>query len=309
MEKRYSRNKRHADQPACIWMQAGVARRKFCSLNYDCAACAFDRAMNRTAEENQQLKQAGNLPGSEKDGIVYWKEKLRALPAWKRPCLHHMKGRIDFRACTADYQCGKCEFDQYFNDQYSVHALLRPVDVLDVDGFKIPQGFYLHRGHAWLKVEENSEVRLGLDDFALRLMGTLNRIEAPLIGKETRQDRADILLRRDNRSARLLSPVSGVVTAVNTALRENGHQANEDPYSAGWILRVHANNLRQDLKRLMIGEETEAFLAQEIDRLYQAIETEVGPLAADGGQLGKDIAGNLPPGSWERLTGMFLHTS
>ncbi|MFZ5570760.1 MAG: glycine cleavage system protein H [Thermodesulfobacteriota bacterium] len=306
MEKHQPTGNAAANQPACIWMQAGVVCRKYCDLNFDCAVCTFDRAMNRAAEENHKTRQAGKIPRGEKSAIVYWKDKLRARPAGKRPCLHHMKGHIDFRTCALDYQCGKCEFDQYFNDQYSVHALLRPVEVLNVEGFRIPQGFYLHRGHAWLKVEENSEVRLGLDDFALRLLGPLSDIEAPLMGKETRRDRADILLRKGPRETRMLSPVSGVITAVNPALRDNGSQANKDPYSAGWILRVHADNLRQDLKHLMIGEETEAFLSREVDRLYQVIEEEIGPLAADGGMLGNDIAGHLPEKSWSRLTGMFL---
>lgn len=308
MGSRCSVKKNTGNQPDCIWMQAGVVARKNCTLNYDCAACTFDRAMTRAADENRKGKQEGKVHSGETGRIAYWKDKLRTLPPWKRPCLHYMKRRIDFRACTGDYQCGKCDFDQYFNDQYSVHALMRPVDVLDVDGFKVPQGFYLHHGHAWLKVEENSEVRIGLDDFALRLLGPLSRIEAPLMGKEIRQDRADIQLQRRDRKALLLSPVSGVVTAVNMALREKGRQANDDPYSSGWILRVQADDLRRDLKKLMIGEETEVFLAEEIDRLYQVIETEAGPMATDGGQLGNDIAGNLPEKSWERLTQLFLHT-
>jgi hypothetical protein len=84
--------------------------------------------------------------------------------------------------------------------------------------------------------------------------------------------------------------------------------ANEDPYSEGWILRIHSNNLRQDLKSLMIGNETETFYSQEVQRLYEVIEDVVGPLTADGGQLNNDIFGNLPQLGWERLTKLFLHT-
>ena len=175
-------------------MQAGVARRKFCEIDYHCEACRFDRAMRRTARENNQLRQKGEISKGKSGRIVYWKDRLRDLPAWKQPCLHHMKGRIDFRACTHDYQCGNCEFDQYFSDQYTVHAVVRPVDVLDVKGFKLPHGYYLHRGHTWVKIEEGSTVRIGLDDFALRLLGPLDRVEAPLMGKQVEQDRDDILL-------------------------------------------------------------------------------------------------------------------
>ena len=292
----------------CIWMQAGVVRRKYCEVDYHCEACRFDRAMRRTARENIQLRQQGGIPQGKSGRIVYWKDRLRDLPAWKQPCLHHMKRRIEFRACTHDYQCGNCEFDQYFSDQYTVHAVVRPVDVLDVKGFKLPHGYYLHRGHTWVKIEEGSTVRIGLDDFALRLLGPLDRVEAPLMGKQVEQDRDDILLSRSSNNARVQSPISGVVTDVNPALREKGNLANQDPYTNGWVMRLHSDSLRRDLKNLMIGEQARHYLDGEIDRLYEVIEEEAGPLAADGGYLGDDIFGNLPQTSWEKLTRLFLNT-
>jgi glycine cleavage system H lipoate-binding protein len=289
-------------------MQAGVVRHKFCDIDYQCEACRFDRALRRTARENSRLRQPGEIPQGKSGRIVYWKDRLRELPAWKQPCLHHMKGRIDFRACTHDYQCGNCEFDQYFSDQYTVHAVVRPVDVMDIKGFKIPHGYYLHRGHTWVKIEEGSTVRVGLDDFALRLLGPLDRVDAPLLGKEVKQDRDDILLSRSSNTARVQSPISGVVTDINPELRERGSLANQDPYTQGWVMRLHSQNLRQDIKNLMIGEQASQYLDGEIDRLYEVIEEEAGPLAADGGYLGDDIYGNLPQTSWQKLTRQFLRT-
>jgi glycine cleavage system H lipoate-binding protein len=308
METTRLKNKHSQASAPCIWMQAGVVRRKFCEIDFHCEACRFDRAMRRTARENSQLRQKGEIPKGKSGRIVYWKDRLRDLPAWKQPCLHHMKGRIDFRLCTHDYQCGNCEFDQYFSDQYTVHAVVRPVDVLDVKGFKLPHGYYLHRGHTWVKIEEDSTVRIGLDDFALRLLGPLDQVDAPLMGKEVKQDRDDILLSRSSNTARVQSPISGVVTDINPELREKGNLANQDPYTRGWVMRLHANSLRQDLKNLMIGEQASEFLDGEIDRLYEVIEEEAGPLAADGGYLGDDIFGNLPKTSWQKLTRLFLHT-
>jgi hypothetical protein len=58
----------------------------------------------------------------------------------------------------------------------------------------------------------------------------------------------------------------------------------------------------------MIGEQASDYLDGEIERLFQVIEEEAGPLAADGGYLGDDIYGNLAPNVWKRLTRQFLHT-
>jgi glycine cleavage system H lipoate-binding protein len=306
MDSSRQKNSNAKTQHPCIWQQAGVVQHKNCNIGYHCETCRFDRSLRRVARENRQSLEQGKIPSGRRAKIVFWKDRLKQLPPWKQPCLHHMKGHIEFRACTHDYQCGNCEFDQYFSDQYTVHTVVQPVDVLNIKGFKLPHGYYLHRGHAWVKIEEESTVRIGLDDFALRLLGPLDRIEAPLMGKTVQQDRGDIVLNRSPNTACIQSPVSGVVTDLNPNLRQKGSFANQDPYTQGWVMRLHSKNLRHDLRKLMIGDQAGEYLDQEVGRLYQVIEEEVGPLAADGGYLCDDIFGNLPGTSWQRLTRIFL---
>jgi glycine cleavage system H lipoate-binding protein len=292
----------------CIWMQAGIVRRKNCDIDYACKECRFERAMRRVARRHDSRTESG-VPGRRKTGrIMAWEEKMKALPPSKRPCIHHLKQRIDFKGCTNDYRCDSCEFDQYFFDEYRVHAVVKPVDILEVEGFKVPQGYYLHPGHAWVRVEEGGLVRVGLDEFALRLLGPPDRVEAPLMGKVVKQGRGDISLFRGHNETRVLSPVTGVVTAINPKLRDEGSLAHQEPYSEGWVMTVHAESLREDLKNLMIHEESKAFLGEEVDRLYGMVEEVAGPLAADGGQLGEDIYGSLPELDWERLVKAFLRT-
>ncbi len=291
---------------SCIWMQAGVVRRKECRQDYECVNCRFDRALQRIADENRKIFKAGGTPPGKRGRIVYWKDNLKKLPPFRQPCLHSMKGGIGFRSCHNEYNCGKCEFDQFFLDQVSVHAVVKPVDVLDIHGIKIPQGYYLHPGHAWVKVEESTSVRIGIDDFALRVFGPLDEVVSPLIGKTVGRDQPAISLKRGSKEAKLRSPVSGVVTAVNPDLREYGHAAGKDPYSGGWIMKLATDNLRADLQYLMIGDESRACIEKDTARLFELIEAAAGPLAADGGQLGRDVYGNLPEIGWERLAKAFL---
>jgi glycine cleavage system H lipoate-binding protein len=287
-------------------MQADVVRKKFCQINYDCPSCRFDRIMRHVADGNRRLKEEGEVVKGKRGKIVSWQENLRGRPASKRPCVHHMKERIGFRVCTNDYWCANCDFDQYFHDQYIVHAVVSPVDVLEIKGFQVPQGYYFHEGHTWIKVEEGSSVRVGIDEFALRLLGPLDRIEAPLMGKTVKQGRGDIEISRGVHKAKFLSPVSGIVTAFNPKLREEGKLANQNPYSGGWVMSVHSEDLRHDLKNLMISSESSDFMEGEVQRLYDLVEEVAGPLAADGGHLGNDIYGHMPQLEWERLTRVFL---
>ena len=91
-----------AEKQACIWMQAGVVRRKFCRINYQCAACRYDMSLKRVANENRILLQQGITPAGKRAEIVPWRDRLRELPTWKQPCVHSMKQHIEFRTCTAE---------------------------------------------------------------------------------------------------------------------------------------------------------------------------------------------------------------
>lgn len=290
----------------CIWMQAGVVKKKYCPTDYQCVECRFDRIMNQAVQRNRQSIPAGGAPRAKTAGLVPWKDRLKSLPAAKRPCIHHMKHRIGFRSCTNEYRCGSCDFDQYFQDQYSVHAVVHQVDLVEVMGFRIPQGYYFHRGHTWMRIEADDSVRVGVDDFALRLMGPLDRIDAPLLGKLVEQGRPDMSAARGPHRAELLSPVSGIVTAINSRVREEGNLANRYPYSKGWIMQVRPDRLRHDLKDLMINRETNDYMDGQVRQLYAVIENTAGPLAADGGFLGDDIFGSMPQLGWERLIKTFL---
>ncbi len=294
----------------CIWMQCGVVRKKYCRTNFDCTLCPYDRALKNIAMENKKTLESGKIPEGKRKKIVFWKDKLLAASSspFRLPCIHSMKRRINFRPCFQDYQCGSCEFDQFFHDEFTVRTITKPIDVMDINGFKMPQGYYLHEGHAWVKIEEDAEVRVGLDDFIMKTMGPMDRIESPLIGQIVEQNRSDILIERGGNKAQVRSPVSGVVTAVNSKLMEQANIANKAPYTEGWLIRVHAKNIRRDLKNLVIGRESKNLLSEDVDRLVDLIEVHSGPLAADGGQLVDDIYGNMPQIGWKRLTRLFLHT-
>jgi glycine cleavage system H lipoate-binding protein len=292
----------------CIWMQAGVVKTKMCRRSFDCNGCRFDKSLRQLAEENRERTLSGTPAPGRRGTIVYWADKLRERPAHRRPCLHHLKQRIGFRTCTNDYFCSNCEFDQYFQDQYAVHAVIKPIGMENIQGIRIPQGVYLHHGHTWVGMASGGQVRIGLDAFATRLLGTMDTIDLPLMGKSIERDTVGIRMNRGDLKANLLAPVSGVVTAFNPKVTDEPGTLPDDPYGSGWLLMVQPTDLRSDLRDLQMGEEAKAFIGSEIDQLYQALEVELGPLAADGGNLAEDILGQLPSSCWEKMTRQFLKT-
>jgi glycine cleavage system H lipoate-binding protein len=277
----------------CLWMQAGVVKFKNCDNYYDCTSCKYDRAMDQKVAKGKQ---------------VSWQTAMKRLPDLDRVCRHSLTGRIEKRMCAYDYECGKCDFDQYFEDVWTVKAKSFPTEMHQVKGFDVPMGYYFHNGHAWARIESGGYIRIGLDDFALKVLGEADALDLPLIGKELDQSKVGWGLKRKHNLADVLSPVDGVIMEVNSKVRENPKLANNEPYGDGWLFMVRTPDVKDTIKKLMVDQDSLSWMNGEITQLETMIEEVAGPLAADGGYLANDIYGNLPDLGWKNLTQKFLRT-
>jgi len=106
----------------------------------------------------------------------------------------------------------------------------------------------------------------------------------------------------------VLSPVDGVIVEVNSKVRENPQLANREPYAGGWLFMIRTPDIKGTMNKLMIDQNSLAWMNQEVTHLESMIEDVAGPLAADGGYLAEDIYGNLPDLGWDNLTKKFLKT-
>jgi glycine cleavage system H lipoate-binding protein len=277
----------------CLWMQAGVVALKGCNNFYDCTSCKYDAGMRKQVESGKKQS---------------WQDAMRHRPDLERACRHSLTGRIPHRLCAYDYQCASCDFDQLFEDFLNPKTQSRPSGMLQVKGFDVPQDHYFHEGHAWARIESGGCLRVGLDDFSLRVFGEADGLDLPLMGYELNQGTAGWGLRRKGNLADVLSPVDGIVTEVNEAIRENPRMANQEPYGEGWLFVVHHPNLKKTVKPLMADEDCLGWMNAEVQTLEEMIEAVAGPLAADGGTIAGDVYGSLPGLGWEKLARRFLKT-
>ena len=277
----------------CLWMQAGVVKFKGCDNYYDCTSCRYDHAMDQKVAKGKQIS---------------WQEAMKRRPDLDRVCRHSLTGRIEKRMCAYDYECGKCDFDQYFEDVWTAKTKAFPAEMQQVKGFDVPMGYYFHNGHAWARIESGGYIRVGLDDFALKVLGEADALDLPLIGKELDQSKAGWGLKRKDNLADVLSPVDGVIMEVNSNVRENPKLANNEPYGDGWLFMVRTPDIKGTMKSLMVDQDSLSWINSEVHHLETMIEEVAGPLAADGGYLADDIYGNLPDLGWKNLTQKFLKT-
>ena len=74
-----------------------------------------------------------------------------------------------------------------------------------VGGFQVPEKLRYHPGHTWALSESPSLVRVGLDEFAAKLTGKLERIALPQRGQWIRQGQKIWTLHRDGSTVDMLS--------------------------------------------------------------------------------------------------------
>jgi glycine cleavage system H lipoate-binding protein len=154
---------------------------------------------------------------------------------------------------------------------------------------ELPGGLFVHSGHTWAKLDPSGAVQVGLDGFAQGVLGRVDRFELPPDGATLRQGEPAFAVLQSGKRIEFVSPVDGVVCAVNERINVDPAEARKEPYGKGWALMLRPSNLSRDLKKLRIGAEAAAWLEREARSfseflsLHRAVPVEVGATLQDGG--------------------------
>jgi glycine cleavage system H lipoate-binding protein len=177
----------------------------------------------------------------------------------------------------------------------------------EVFGFQVPmENFYLHRGHAWVALEGDDRVRVGMDHFSQKLLGPADEVKLPEIGKVYYQDHLCMALIRQGQKASFEAPVDGAIEALNPKVKQTPSLICDDPYGEGWLFTVRATNLSRNLEKLFSGEKAVTWIEQESHRLLNLMETRIGVTLPDGGEIIDDVYGHYHDLGWKLLVQEFF---
>jgi len=176
-----------------------------------------------------------------------------------------------------------------------------------VAGFQVPENLRYHAGHTWALSEGPEMVRVGLDDFASKLMGKIENIVLPQRGRWVRQGQKIWTIFRDGKSVDMVSPIEGTVTDINEAVMNDPELARKDPYGAGWLVKVQAPDAKINFRNLLGGALARLWTEDSALRLRNRMPLAMaGALAQDGGVSVDDITAHLPNVEWTTLTREFF---
>ena len=177
--------------------------------------------------------------------------------------------------------------------------------------FAIPGGVFISKGHCWLTMEEDGSVKVGIDDFAKKLLGRIDDVEFPNLGMSVKAGQPLFSVRHGQRTLPFQAPVSGRVTKVNKLLSDRLEALDVTPYGRNWICKIDADDLDTELKGLKIGKTAVNFYQAEIDHFVESIKetggTGNGSLGAGSGEsLHVGQLANLDDHEWNMIVGKFF---
>lgn len=176
-----------------------------------------------------------------------------------------------------------------------------------VSGFQVPENVRYHSGHTWALSESRELVRVGLDDFASKLIGKIESIALPQRGRWVRQGQKIWTIFRDGKSVDMVSPIEGTVSDVNEAVAKDPSLALKDPYGEGWIVTVQAPDSKINFRNLIGGALARMWTEDSALRLRKRMPVAMAAaLAQDGGVAVDDITAHLPNEDWATLTKEFF---
>lgn len=175
-----------------------------------------------------------------------------------------------------------------------------------IGGFHVPENLRYHPGHTWALNESPSLVRIGMDDFASKLIGKLESITLPQRGQWIRQGQKVCTIHRDGTAVDMVSPIEGSVADINDALLRNPELAHKDPYGEGWLLTVQSPDAKTNFRNLLGGALARWWTEESAGRLQKKMPMMLGALAQDGGVAMDDLTAHMPDQDWAAMAKEFF---
>ncbi len=104
-----------------------------------------------------------------------------------------------------------------------------------------PEELRYHPEHDWARIEGDEAV-LGITWYAQDSLGEVVFFDPPEVGAEVSKDGPYAEVESVKAVSDVIAPLSGEVIAVNGDLADAPEVINEDPYGAGWMVRIRLSD-------------------------------------------------------------------
>lgn len=106
----------------------------------------------------------------------------------------------------------------------------------------VPRHLRYTSEHEWVQIEGDLLI-VGITDFAQGALGDIVYVQINSLDKQLTAHNSFGEVEAVKAVSELFMPVSGTVVAVNDQLNDSPELVNNDPYGAGWMIKIKPDNL------------------------------------------------------------------
>ena len=122
----------------------------------------------------------------------------------------------------------------------------------------IPEDLKYTKDHEWVKID-GEIVTVGITDFAQGELGDIVYVEVETLDETLEADAVFGTVEAVKTVSDLFLPVEGEIIEFNESLEEEPEKVNEDPYGAGWIIKIKVADTA-DLETLLSANDYKAII-------------------------------------------------
>jgi len=101
-----------------------------------------------------------------------------------------------------------------------------------------PDELLYHDQHDWARLEGEDHAVFGITWYAQDSLGEVVFYDPPEVGTTVDKDSSYAEVESVKAVSDVIAPLSGEVVEINDALADEPERVNEDPYGAGWLVKV-----------------------------------------------------------------------
>jgi len=106
----------------------------------------------------------------------------------------------------------------------------------------IPSHLRFAKSHEWLEDNGDGSVTIGISAHAQELLGDVVFVDIPELGSAVEAGEPFSLVESVKAASDVYSPISGKIIAINSLLEDAPETINDDPFGAGWIVKVQVSD-------------------------------------------------------------------
>ncbi|WP_338409449.1 glycine cleavage system protein GcvH [uncultured Flavobacterium sp.] len=105
-----------------------------------------------------------------------------------------------------------------------------------------PENLKYTKDHEWVSLD-GDVITVGITEFAQKELGDIVYVEVETLDQTLEKDEVFGTVEAVKTVSDLFLPIAGEVIEFNDSLESEPEKVNNDPYGAGWMVKVRVSNL------------------------------------------------------------------